>query len=234
VPQTSATGTLNWSISWTVPTADAVGTAYSFSVFAVDGAGNTSTLNSITLLKSAAAPTVVVNTPNAYINRGTVPISGNVVSAFPIQSVDYSINGGPFIATGATGTLNYTINLDTSGYPDGTSLTLIVRAVTTVTPSSIVGTSNAFIMKVDDASPNASLTNLFNGDTVAGTVNISGTAADFGSGSGLSAVILSFDGGLNYVTANGTTNFTYTWVPTATMGATYNLIVQGIVQEVIV
>lgn len=228
IPLTQATGTLNWTLNWNVPTSDAVGTAYSFSVYAVDLAGNTSTLNSLTLLKSAAAPTVVVTTPSAYINRGTVPITGNVVSAFQLQSVDYSINGGPFIGTGVTGTLNFTIQLDTSGYADGTVLSLIVRGVTTVTPTAIVGTSNAFVMRVDDASPNALLTNLINGDTVAGTMNISGTASDFGTGSGLSAVLLSFDNGVTFVTANGTTNYTYTWVPTATMGATYNIVVQAV------
>ena len=146
-------------------------------------------------------PSIAVSAPSAGATmRGTVVVSGTASDNVQVASVAVSVDGGAYVA--AQGTTSWSYGLDTKSYPDGPH-TVTARAKDAAGNASTASVSFTS-SNVDTTPPVVTISAPSGGATVAGSVSVSGTAADTG---GLASVAVSVDGGLYQPTA-GTASWT--------------------------
>ena len=94
---------------------------------------------------------------------------------------------------------------------------------TTITIDLSVGgkqVPDIILTEVDTTPPTSTITSPADGATVSGTVIITGTASDE---SGISKVEVSTDGGITWIIATGTTEWSYTWNTLTVPNGNYNI-----------
>jgi subtilisin family serine protease len=165
--------TVPYEVAWN--TASAANGVHVLTAVARDAAGHTTTAASVsvTVANDTASPTVALTTPGAGTVSGTVNITGAASDDLGVAAVQFTLNGAPLGEEDTTAP--YEASWDSASVANGVHvLAAVARDAaghTTTAASVSVTVAN------DTASPTVALTNPGAG-TVAGTVNVAGTASD--------------------------------------------------------
>lgn len=214
----AAGGDVSWSATVSAPQNN--GDKVTVYARATDRLGRVSNATSFEYTVDATPPTVTVTNlasggaiTEAYTIRGTA--SDPYPSGGEIASVEVSQDGenwSPVDVWTSAGDGSY----NWSWYwplvdEEGVARSFWFRSRDAV--GNITASPEQVDVVVDTHIPQSSITSPSNGAIISGTVLIQGTAGD---GSGVAKVEVSTDGGTTWHTASGTTNWSYTWQPTAT------------------
>jgi len=207
---TAASGTANWSYDW--DTSGAADGDYTIKVRATDGVGNQGETSISVTLANAQKPDVAITSPsNNDRVSGSVSVSGTATpqGTATITLVQVRIDGGSW--QDATGTDTWSWNWDTTAVSDGTH-TIEARATDS---NGLNSDAVSVTVVVDNTAPTVTITSPSDGDYVAGTVTIEGTASDPNSGTVATVEVRVEDSSGNAVVdwtaAGGTTNWSYNW-----------------------
>jgi chitodextrinase len=168
---------------------------------AIDPSGNIgySSIVSVTVNNSATPPSTPTGLTAGAIGTSTISFSWNPSSQGTYPIAGYSVYRSGTKVGATTGT-SYT----DAGLVASTTYSYTVSAYDTKGNSS-AQSSPLLVTTKPIPPPTVSITSPTNGQTVSGTVTISGSA---GSSIGLSSIQISIDGG-SYAPATGTTSWTY-------------------------
>ena len=209
----STIGTVTGS-PWTFNTSVTPDGTYQVTATAYDNCGNVAGLTPISIYVSSVPPTVTILNTTDCFNSTTVSIYGTAYDLNTIRTVQYKLdNGATTAVTGFSGiTQNVTWTSSLTGLSQG--IHTIVAFGTDI--AGMTGTSNIYQFRVDTSLPTG---NFISPTSCMGTTafNMTGTAADTGSGVGLVEISI-----------NGST----TWQIAGT-SSPWTLPVTGMVQEII-
>ncbi|MGN6607627.1 MAG: Ig-like domain-containing protein [Jatrophihabitans sp.] len=153
-------------------------------------------------------PTVsIANPATGATVSGVVAVNGTASSKIGIASVGVSVDGGA--TQTASGTTTWSTSWSSAAVANG-SHTLTVTATDTSGVRTTVSRS-VIVQNADATPPTISVSAPTSGSAVAGTVAVTGTAAD---NTTVASVQVSVDGGA-WQTATGTGSWTWTWDSTA-------------------
>ncbi len=230
----AATGTNNWSFSWTPSTTG----SYVIKSRGIDNTGNTevagtapaaNAINVTVIAADLIPPTVASTTPTS--NATGVATGTNITAVFSESLTASTVNGtNVFLRAGTTSipaTVSYTagsqnVILDpTSSLTAGTIYTATLKGGTGGIQDAAGNNlaadytwSFTTASAADVIAPVSSISSPANGAsfTVNQAITISGTASDAG---GLNRVEVSVNGGSTWQTASGTNNWSYSWTPSS-------------------
>jgi hypothetical protein len=208
----TATGTTAWSWSWsTVALANG---SHTLAARATDTSGNTKVVSETVTVANAVAdttaPSVGITAPAAGATvSGTVAVSGSASDDVSVARVDVAVDGGTWAAAtgGTSGSAwsSWSWSWASAGVANG-SHALAARATDTSGNTKVV-VETVNVSNVDTTAPSVSITAPVSGSTVAGTVNVSGTATDDVA---VSSVAVAVDGG-TWAPASGTSSWSWSW-----------------------
>ena len=126
-------------------------------------------------------PSVSITNPSSdgQTVTGTIAVSGTASDASGISNVEYQIDSTTGAWTTASGTTSWSFSLDTNALSNG-SHSIYVRATDGASNTSAPALRTINVSNVSDTTPpSVSITNpSSNGQTVSGTITVSGTASD--------------------------------------------------------
>ena len=144
-------------------------------------------------LSTDMPPTVAISAPaNGAAVAGVVAISANATDDVGLAAVEYSIDGGAYVAMTSAGGGVWTASWDASAQPQGSTHTIGVRATDTASQIAVASVSVHIDNFPGDPDPTASISAPADGSTVKGTVTINATATD---DTAVAAVQYRIDGG---------------------------------------
>jgi len=155
-------------------------------------------------LSTDMPPTVAINAPaNGAAVSGVVAISATASDNEGVAAVEYSIDGGAYVAMTAAGGGVWTGSWDASAQPQGGAHTIGVRATDTGSQTAVASVSVHIDNFPNDPDPTASISAPADGSTVKGSVTINATATD---DTAVTAVQYRIDGGswnaMSFVSGN--------------------------------
>ena len=200
--------------SWTFPlnTNNLSNGSHSLTAKAFDTHGHSGS-TSITVNVNNLPPTISISSPLAGATvTGTVAVSGTAASQAGIASVQVEVDSNGWVL--ASGTTSWSQSIDTSAYANGTH-TFSAMATDSVGHASTTAISVTF----SNPLPTISISSPEAGQTITGTVAVSGTAA---SQAGLTSVQVEVDSN-GWVLATGTTSWSLSIDTTAYSNATHTI-----------
>jgi len=204
----TATGTTSWSYTWTLP-ADGAYTIYSR---ATDRAANAETpAAGVAVTVDTAPPVSAVEYPaDGALMNGLSSFTVTGIAAdgagSGVSEVEVSTDGGATWSV-ASGTSSWSFQW-TPG-PDGSHN---IKSRATDNAGNVEAPGPGVNVTVDATPPSSTITSPIAGELIGGLQNytVEGTASD-GTGSGVSVVEVSTDGGQTWNAAAGTASWSYSW-----------------------
>lgn len=220
----TATGTSSWSLG--IDTRTYANGTHTITARATDTSANTtSTSVTVTVANTVAdttPPTVAIANPSAGSSvAGSVSVSGTASDATAVARVDVAVDGGAWSVAG--GTTNWSWTWSASSATNGNH-TVSARAIDTAGNASTSSVTVSVANAADATAPTVSISSPAAGATVAGTVNISGTASDNATVASVRAAV---DGGA-WRTATGTTAWSWSWDTTVLANGGHTVAVQAL------
>lgn len=200
---------VTWTIEWDFT--DQPGGPVTIMARAIDCTGLESDPDNVAVYIDNVPPAVSILAPaESAVVRQTVEVSGTAGDpnglGNPVALVELSFdNGQSWIA--ATGTESWSYQWDTTLFNDG-NLSIQARATDTAGLVSEIDTQTVLI---DNTPPVPVIATPADGITLGGIINLGGSADDGLIGSGVALVELSFDNGVTWVPATGTTSWSISW-----------------------
>ncbi|MBI4321984.1 MAG: DUF11 domain-containing protein [Chloroflexi bacterium] len=207
-----ATGTSNWTYSWTVPVTD--GVSYNIRSRATDVAGNIESPGpGLTVNVDTAPPSSTIASPTngQAIGGASYVVSGTASDGYGVDIVQVSIGGGPWTNAVGTTTWAYTWTLPANGSYN-------IRSQGIDRAGNVETASTGITVNVQNPAPTSAITSPSSGTVITGTTRVVAGA----SSESTSLVEVSLGGG-SWVAATGTTAWQYTWNLPSKDGASYSI-----------